>query len=462
MLVTLKPDLKTPQKIHSDHPTAPTHCSTGRGRKPENMTLTFKINSFVGRIALAALLLLSGIGLVGKIFSHYLVRTIADRRIVIGHEALAAAAVRLPNSPRILLRLAEAEMAEPAFDPQMLRKVVTHAALAINYSPWDYRLWQLLAMAQEADGQMEDAEKSLRASAKLAPNNIEVKWTLANVLLRQGKLNESLGLFAAAVKGNGELLPIAFDLLWQASDGNLAVLNTVAVNDAKSKLGLVQFLAEQGQTEAAINLYRSIDAQEKLKSPNAASFITLLIKTEQSLMARELWFDTVRPLTAEKATSLVWNGSFEIDLLKEFNHYDWTIAPSDYARIGLDSVVSHSGGRSLRLIFAGRDTTRLEGEIRQLVALKPNTHYRLECYAKAANLITSEGPRLALLSQNRTVNISEPVTSGSTEWQRLAGDFISPSQTVTTYITIARLPRFSYDEPTRGAIWFDDFKLTEL
>ena len=164
----------------------------------------------------------------------------------------------------------------------------------------------------------------------------------------------------------------------------------------------------------------------------------------------------------KQASDLIWNGSFETDLLKEFNHFDWTISPSDYARIGFDLDVTHSGGRSLRLIFAGRDTTKLEGEIRQLVALKPNTHYRLECYAKTDNLITPEGPRLALLSQNQIVNITAPVMSHLTEWQRLAGDFISPPQTVKTYVTIARLPRFSYDEPTRGTIWFDDFKLTEL
>lgn len=461
-MVAPKLGFKTSQKFTPTTLPSTTHCSTGSSKKSENMTVTFKINSFVGRIALAAMLLLFGIGFVGRVFSHYLVRTIADRRIVIGREALTAAAVRLPHSPRILLRLAESEIAEPAFDPQLLRQAQTHAALAINYSPWDYRLWRLLALAQESDGQPEDAEKSLIASAKLAPNNIEVKWTLANVLLRQGKLNESLSLFAAAVKGNSELLPIAYDLLWQASNGNLAVLKKVAVNDAKSQLNLVQFLAEQAQVEAAIELYRSIDAQEKFKSPNASSFISLLIKTEQLSLARELWIDTVLPPMEKQASDLIWNGSFETDLLKEFNHFDWTISPSDYARIGFDLDVTHSGGRSLRLIFAGRDTTKLKGEIRQLVALKPNTHYRLECYAKTDNLITPEGPRLALLSQNQIVNITAPVMSHLTEWQRLAGDFISPPQTVKTYVTIARLPRFSYDEPTRGTIWFDDFKLTEL
>jgi Tfp pilus assembly protein PilF len=426
------------------------------------VTVTFKINSPVGRIALATALLLYGVVCAGGIFSHYLVRTMADRRIAMGREAVAAAAFKLPNSPRIQFRLAEAEMADSAFNFQTLVSVQKHTVQAINHSPWDYRLWRLLAAAQEQDGKSEEAEKSLVAAAKLAPNNVEVKWTLANLLLRQGRVNESLALFSDAVKGNSELLPIALDLLWQASNGNQEILKTVAGYNAKSQLSLVQFLAEESQAEAAIQLYRSIDAGEKLKSSSAAAFISSLIRAEQFSAARELWLGTVRPLMGEMTADLIWNGGLEVDPRKEFSHFDWTISPSDYARIGLDPGVAHSGAKSLKLIFAGRDTTKLEGEIKQLVVLKPNTRYRLECYVKTANLITPEGPRLALLSQNRIVTVSEPVMGGSTEWQRLAGDFISPSQSAATFITIARLPRFSYDEPTHGTVWFDDFKLTEL
>lgn len=426
------------------------------------MTVTLKINSLVSQIVLAAALLLLGLGCISGIFLNYLARTVADRRIVMRREALVAAASKLPNSARVQFRLAEAEMVESAFDSQTLARVQAHAALAINNSPWDYKPWRLLAAAQESDGKPEEAEKSLLAATKLAPSNVEVKWALANLLLRQGKLNESLDAFAAAVKGNRDLLPSAFDLLWQVSNGNLTTLETVAGKDAKSQLSLVQFLAEQSQIEAAVQIYRGIGESEKLKSPSAHAFITSMLKAEQFSTARELWLETVRSSTNEKNADLIWNGSFEVDLQKEFNHFDWVIAPSDYARIGFDTNAGHSGGRSLKIIFAGRDTTKLEGEIKQLVALKPSTRYRLECYVKASNLVTPEGPRLALLSQNRIMTVSEPIASGSTEWRQLAGEFISPAQPVATFITIARLPRFSYDEPTRGTIWFDDFKLTEL
>jgi len=32
---------------------------------------------------------------------------------------------------------------------------------------------------------------------------------------------------------------------------------------------------------------------------------------------------------------------------------------------------------------------------------------------------------------------------------------------VAAVLSIVRKPAFSYDDPTRGSIWFDDFSITE-
>jgi len=200
-----------------------------------------------------------------------------------------------------------------------------------------------------------------------------------------------------------------------------------------------------------------------VSSPSAAAFISALLKVDTQT-ARALWLETVKAATGlTTADELIWNGGFEPlpdDSLKQFNHFDWAISPSDYARIGFDRGVVHIGVRSLRVSFAGRDTTRLEGEIKQLVALRPGVRYRLECYAKAQNLVTPEGPRLALLTSNGVIAVSEPVIAESSEWQNLAVTFTAPPE-MATFVTVVRRPRFSYDAPTRGTIWFDDFKLTE-
>lgn len=422
------------------------------------MTISLKIHNLFGRIALAVIALTCVIAFGRVVLSHFVVRTMADRRITIGQEALVSAASRFTDSPRIQVRLAESEISDSS-DIEALAQAQIHARRSVNLSPWDYRSWRTLAAAQEFLGNLDGAESSLRTASRLAPKYVEVNWTLANVLLRKGKLQESLEPFRLAANSNRELLPTVLDLLWQASRGDVEVLKKMAEGDARLQLALTQFLVEHSQSDAAIALYQKIDAKAKVNSSYAASFITSMLKVNPP-MARELWLNTVRAIIPDISNELVWNGGFEAESLKQFNQFDWTILPSDYARFGFDRAVAHSGGRSLRVSFVGRDSTRLEGEIKQLVVLKPGRSYRLECYAKTQNLVTPEGPRLALMGQNGIIAISEPVISGSEGWQNLAIEF-SAKPDAMTYISIIRAPRHGYDEPTRGTIWFDDFKLTE-
>jgi len=170
---------------------------------------------------------------------------------------------------------------------------------------------------------------------------------------------------------------------------------------------------------------------------------------------------------AEGQSTLVWNGGFELDLPKDFAQFDWSFGRSEYARFTIDTAVAHSGARSLRIEFAGRDTTQLDNEIKQLVALRPGVRYSLECYVKASDLQTPEGPRVVVSSSASPVWLaaSDAVVPGSGDWQRLAVAFVAPqsasSATSAVLISIKRKPKFSYDEPTRGTLWFDDFSLKE-
>ena len=53
---------------------------------------------------------------------------------------------------------------------------------------------------------------------------------------------------------------------------------------------------------------------------------------------------------------------------------------------------------------------------------------------------------------------SKPVAPGSSEWQQLTVDFVVPqTESPGILVSIKRKPKFSYDEPTRGTVWFDDF-----
>ncbi len=435
------------------------------------MSFIFKIDGLIKRVALivAALIICGTLGWL--IYSHFILRAVTDPRLGLAPEALAAASIRFPNSPRVYFRLAEAEMANAVDDQKLIPSALTHAERAVGLSLWDFKSRRLLGGLQELTGDQEKAEISLRAAVKLAPNHAETNWALANILLRRGKLDESLEPFRIATRTNDDLLPLAFDLVRQSSGGDLNTLKEMAGNDPSAQLSLVQFFLEQSLTTEALNIFRSVDRQAKLTSPKSAAFIKSLMAAGQFETARTLWLDLVSSPTNSSSQSpgdqsgdqlreLIWNGGFEADSVINLDHFDWTIAPTEYARIGIDTKVARNGSRSLRVAFAGRDTTKLLGEVRQLVVLRPGTRYRLECYAKAADLLTPEGPRIAVIGQGGAIASSAPVAEGATDWVRLVVDFVSPGDSSPKYVGLVRVPRFSYDDPTRGVVWLDDFTLT--
>lgn len=399
-------------------------------------------------------------------FSHFLLRSINDTRITLSREVLINAAIQQPKSTRILLRLARAEFEESASNTNRLLNAKALALNSVSISPWKYKNWQLLGATLEADGKIEESVWAMAIAAKLAPSNSEVNWELANLLIRQNNKTDALKAFQVATKTNYELLPAAMDVLWQAFDNDIEALNSLVNEQATPRLLLAQFLLEQAQADAAIKVFQGIDAAARLGSQNGALFISLLAQSGRSSDARRLWAEivgsAVKGQKQEIPATLIWNGSFENTAPKNFGHFDWALRPSDYARIGFDRNVFRSGQKSLRLNFAGRDTTRLMGDIQQMVVLSANRKYRLECYAKAANFVTLEGPRIALLGQKGIVAVSDPIKSGSTDWQHLLVEFTAPSDSETAQVAIIKVPRLDYEEPTKGTIWFDDFKLTEL
>ncbi len=333
-------------------------------------------------------------------------------------------------------------------------------------APWDYNHRLLLASIEEAKGDRASAEAELMDALKLAPNYTVVHWRLANVLVRQGKLGKSLSEFRAANASSSALLPSSLDLVWKVSSGNLAAAQAITPDNAKSKIFLTQFLIQQSRAAEAAGVFSSIDPDERLAQPESSSIIGSLIAGGHTELARYLWADTVSRGETKRhnGASTIWNGGFETDINDKFAQFDWAIGPSAYARSSVSREVAHSGERSLRLDFSGRDTTRLDDEVSQRLLVRPGAQYKLEFFVRTEGLVTPEGPRIVVtLSQSSpAIASSEPMPAGSNDWRRESISFVAPASSRSVVIAIRRIPRFSYDDPTKGTIWFDDFSLTEL
>ncbi len=420
--------------------------------------MTLKLESSGSRILVILGTVAIAILLVRVNLSHFVARVIADQRVALDREALGAAALRYPNSARIQFKYAEAEIAGGD-----AAKALAVAREVVGLSPWDYQARRLLAIAQEMNGRPADAENSIRAALGLAPYHAELNWAVANILLRSGKVAESLPHFRIASKATLDLLPQTLDLVWMASNGDLGTMKALAGADAELQLSVVRYLVEQNRIPDAVQMFNQVEAATRLESPRSAEFLKSLFDARQYPAAREVWLGLANALTGSQATLAepVWNPGFELDTLPLFPQFDWVIQPNEYARIGFDRSETRSGLRSLRMLFAGRDTTLINGQVKQNVLLRPGARYRLECYVKTTDLVTPEGPRLAIAGEQGIIASSEPVPEGTRGWERLSVNFVCPADNAPKYITIVRIPRFSYDDPTKGAIWFDDFSLTE-
>jgi hypothetical protein len=189
-----------------------------------------------------------------------------------------------------------------------------------------------------------------------------------------------------------------------------------------------------------------------------------------------------RPVANESAQAhypIIWNGSFESDILTDAGPFEWSIGRSNYARLSIDGGASRGGTRSLRIDFSGRDTTRLDGELKQMIVVHRGAHYHLECYVHAEQFVGPEGPRIAVTSDSGPLAFSDPIAPGSYSWRLLAFDFIArqpgPSRAgnpsasqassqedsgeVAVWVSLVRKPKYSYDEPMRGRLWLDDFSI---
>lgn len=425
------------------------------------MFFEFAVDNWLRRAAVAAAALVLCAVLASWMWPSFVAGLLTDDRVAVTKDWLDRGKGFAPNSALVEARIARVEMLEEERDIEAAR---SHAARAISISPWDFNHRLLLASIEEAKGDRTAAENSLREAISLAPNNTEVHWRLANSLFRQGKYRESLAQFRLVTNSNREYLPAALDMMWRASNGNLAAVEAVTPPDARSRFALSEYLLKQARVSEAARIFDGIDRSSRLTSDESEAFINRLISMGEFEMARALWINIVvgKEELDGGYRATVWNGSFESGPAPRLAQFDWATSSSSFAAVGVESG-GRTGSRALKIDFLGRDTTRLDGELRQIVLVRPGARYRLSFYAKTEGLITTEGPRIAL-EDRRTgalVAQSEPISEGFTDWRAVNVDFTPPAGASALVITVKRIPRFSYDDPMRGSLWLDDFVLNE-
>lgn len=421
--------------------------------------------------------LLSGL-LASFALIQFTIQTVADPSLDVSRAVLEAASNYFPSASVLQARLAanliEARIDEAQTHEQVAELAYAHAQRAVQLAPKVFENQVLLAVTAEARGDLPMAETALQQAVQLAPQRSSVQWRLANLWLRMGKDNEASALLGQVVQRQPTYLPEALGLLWQTTQGNVARVQTLIGPPVNHQLEFCRFLIAQEQFESAAQVFGALNSpalldkqtdEQKAQTERSlrGQILTQLINAGKTESAAQLWQQAFAKAD-EWGNGKIWNGDFERPIQKEFTQFDWNLTSNNRVRVLVANDAAHGGRQALKLSYLGKETTRLASEIRQLVLVQPGKRYRLEFFWRAEALVSPDGPYVALVrNDNQTeVAASAPVRNGSTDWQAGVVEFQAPASLTSLSIAIKQTPKFSYTEPTKGAVWFDDFQLREL
>ena len=153
--------------------------------------------------------------------SSFVIGIYGSTQVSLTRDEILAASRYFPDSAYLQGLLAEAELANLSNHEETAGRAEMAASRAVSLTPARYNFHLLLASAREMKGDRAGAESALREAVQCAPHRTEVQWRMANLLVRQGKLDEALGFFSPAVSARPALLPQTMALVWAISGGRI-------------------------------------------------------------------------------------------------------------------------------------------------------------------------------------------------------------------------------------------------
>ncbi|HEY0428205.1 MAG TPA: tetratricopeptide repeat protein [Pyrinomonadaceae bacterium] len=362
-----------------------------------------------------------------------------------------------PSDPQGYYALAV--LNEKSFLAEDLPKAVAEYEKATALSPYDFRLWLALGRARERSGDAAGAENALRRAVELAPNYAEVRWTLGNNLLRQGKTEDAFNEIGKAIAGDSKYINQAVATASDIFDGQLPEIKRYLGDSPQVNSALATYLAKRKRFEEALQIWNSLSENDRrtVFRQSSDELYNEMIAAKKYRAAA----DIQKHLTGATDLSIgkINNGGFEEEL-KTSNPsvFDWQFAEGLQPQIGPNNAQKHGGNLSLLIIFnspEGRDFRAIS----QTIAVEAGKKYEFETFYKS-ELKTQATLKweIADASDGKILAATGAISS-SADWTSLKTEFVVPENSEGVVIRLARDACKSMICPISGSVWFDDFSI---
>lgn len=345
---------------------------------------------------------------------------------------------------------------------EILAKTERDNENAVRYSPNDYRYWVELGRTREQTGDREQGEAAMRRAVELAPNYAYPRWMLGNLLLRAGRRDEAFAEFKQVAATHTVLRQQVFYLVWEFSGGDAELIKQQFGDTPAVRAALATFYAGKSRPEESVAVWQTLSADEKAEHRNAA-FNAMRLNYEKLNLHAAVFF--MRDLQNEMAEiGRITNAGFEDEIAKPKEAvFGWQVEQIKGVDTALDLRQPREGKRSLRLTFSNYQEPTLHAAA-QIVAVEPNTKYRLSFAVRTADLKSAGMPFLQVMDAKlaQTLGASDLFAAGTNnEWQPVAIEFIAPPDAQGVFLRTARA-FCGANCPLVGTLWYDDFKLEKI
>jgi len=347
-----------------------------------------------------------------------------------------------------------------------LRAAVRHYQQALRTNPRSDAYWMDLASAYETLGEIAQAREAFQKARLNYPISSEVAWRYGNFVLRQGDTSEAFAEFRRALTSDPPLTASAVSVAWRATrDISRIVTEVLPVRSRHYGIALDYFLSQQEFEAALTVLHRLLQVGPHPQWPQTLPLVDGLIAQDRVEDAQRVWRQALAaagwPQPESGDASLICDGGFERGLAN--GGFGWRQTPVAGASFGFDTVVSHSGARSLRITFAG--STNLDFQhLVQYVAVQPRQSYRFTAYVRTEAISTDSGIRFFIYDVRRpaVLEILSEGMAGSQPWSAVEAEFTTGPQTRLVAVVLRRIPSKKFDNKLAGTAWVDDVALAPV
>jgi hypothetical protein len=230
---------------------------------------------------------------------------------------------------------------------------------------------------------------------------------------------------------------------------------------AQAYLPILHILSDAHDLDTAQLVWnRLVTLHTTVPLPDLVPFFDGLIGARRPGDAAALWPQAaaimMNPPPPDPPGSILWDGGFESGY--SGGGFSWQFSKvSRDVQISFDSSEKHSGERSLRILFNGRENIQFEDGCHWFVP-EPGRRYLLTGWVRTEALTSSDGVRLGItaFSGKGIVSAESDEIHGTQPWTQLKLSWTVPEDSGFGKVCVRRHMSALPGSHIQGAVWLDD------